>query len=146
MYDILSNHKVEVICSVASQDVGNGTFPTTEIDLFTDGLANRLLLIIDVTSVGTGGTLDLVAQDSEDDATYDADFVTFAQIDEAGTYIAVIDDPNRYFRVKATVGTDGVTWGAYMVTFEEQRRPVAQSETTITGTYGTGRTPKVATT
>jgi len=146
MYDIISNNKVEIIRSVADEAAGAAAnSPTTEIDLYTGGLANRALLIIDVTSVGTGGTLDLVVQDSDDDSTYDADFITIPQITETGLYLVVIDDPKRYLRVNHDVDTDTVNWGAYLVTFEEQRCPVTQTGTVLTGTYGSGRSPKVAT-
>lgn len=146
MYDILSNHKVEILRSVAIENAGAAAnSPATEIDLFTGGLANRALLIIDVTTVASGGTLDIVVQDSSDDTTYDADFMTIPQITEAGLYLVVVDDPNRYLRLLHDVDTAAVTWGAYLVTFEEQRRPVTQSGTTLTPVYGTDRKPKVAT-
>ena len=146
MYDILSNHKVEILRSVAIENAGAAAnSPATEIDLFTGGLANRALLIIDVTTVASGGTLDIVVQDSSDDTTYDADFMTIPQITEAGLYLVVIDDPNRYLRFAATVADANVTWSAVLVTFEEQRRPVTQAGTTLAVTYGTDRKPKVAT-
>lgn len=146
MFDILGNHKFLRVRSVADEAAGAAAnSPATEIDLFTGGLANRALLLIDVTSVGTGGTLDLIVQDSPDDTTYDADFLTIPQITAAGLYLVVVDDPERYLRLNHDVDTDTVTWGAYLITFEEQRRPVTQAGTTLTGTYGTGRKPKVAT-
>jgi len=146
MKDILSNHRVEILRSVAIENAGAAAnSPATEIDLFTNGLANRALLIIDVTTVAEGGTLDIVVQDSSDDTTYDADFITLPQITETGLYLAVVDDPNRYLRLLHDVDTAAVTWGAYLVTFEEQRGPVTQTGTVLTGTYGSGRSPKVAT-
>ena len=61
MFDILSNHRAEKIRALASQIIG--ATASTAIDLFSNGMAGRALLIIDVTSVGTGGTLVLTAQD-----------------------------------------------------------------------------------
>lgn len=146
MYDILSNHKVEIIRSVADEVAGAAAnSPATEIDLYTNGLANRALLVIDVVDVNTTGTLALIVQDSDDDSTYDADFMTIPTITEAGLYLVVIDDPKRYLRVNHDVDTATVKWGAYLITFEEQRRPVTQSGTVLTATYGAGRKPKVAT-
>lgn len=145
MYDILSNHRVMVVQDHASEAAGSAAANTSSIDLFTYGLANRALMIINVTSVGTGGTLDLIVQDSDDDSIFDADFLTIPQITDTGLYLVVIDDPARYMRVNHDAGTDAVAWSAYLVTFEEQRRPVAQQGAVLTGTYGTGRKPKVAT-
>lgn len=142
MYDILSNHKV--IEAVAIGELAVGAETSTAVDLFTGGCANRLLVLVDVTSVGTGGTLDLIIQDSTDDSTYDADFVTVDQIDATGLYMFVVDDPNRYVKVNATAGTDAVSYGVKFVTFEEQRRPVTQSVDMAAVTYGEGRTSKVA--
>lgn len=147
MYDILNNHRVMVVRSVATEAAAGAAAnsPASELDLHTYGLANRALLVIDVTDVGTGGVLDLIVQDSPDDITYDADFITIPQITETGLYLVVVDDPDRYLRVNHNTTTDAVTWGAYLMTFEEQRRPVAQMGSVLTGTYGTGRKPKVAT-
>jgi len=146
MYDILSNHRIARLRSVADETAGAAAnSPATEIDLFTGGLANRALILIDVTTVASGGTLDIVVQDSSDDSTYDTDFLTIPQITAAGLYLVVVDDPNRYLRLLHDVDTNTVTWGAYLITFEEQRRPVTQAGTVLTGTYGTGRKPKVAT-
>lgn len=145
MYDILSNHKALRVRSCASQSAGAVTVPASALDLFSGGLANRGLLVIDVSAVATNGKLDIVAVDSSDDSTYDDDFATIAQITAAGVYLVAIDDPNRYLKFTATVTTDAVTWGAFLITFEEQRCPVTQSGTTLAVTYGEGRKPKVAT-
>lgn len=145
MYDILSNHKVELIRSGAVQTPGAATVPATALNLHSGGLANRALLIIDVSAVATNGDLTIVAQDSSDGTTYDADFATIANITAVGLYTAVIDDPNKFIRFAATVADANVTWGAYLVTFEEQRRPVTQAGTNLAITYGTDRKPKVAT-
>jgi len=145
MFDILSNHKAIRVRSGAAQSAGAETVPASAIDLFSGGLANRGLLVIDVSAVASGGKLDIVATDSPDNDTYDADFATIAQITAAGLYLAVIDDPERYLKFVATVTTNDVTWGAYFITFEEQRRPVTQPGTVKAVTYGTGRKPKVAT-
>ena len=145
MYDILSNNKVVKVRASSAQTPGTATSPAQAIDLFSGGLANRALLIIDVTAVAVGGKLTITAQDSNDNSTFDADFITFAQITATGFYLAVIDDPERYLRFSATVADANVTWNAYLITFEEQRRPVTQSaDAVLAATYGTGRKAKVA--
>lgn len=143
MYDILSNHRVEKVRSGAAQTPGSADQAT--IDLFSNGLANRALLIIDVSAVATNGDLTIVCKDSDDNSTFDADFATVANITATGLYVAVIDDPARYLKFAATVADANVTWSAILVTFEEQRRPVTQTGTNLAVTYGTGRKPKVAT-
>lgn len=145
MYDILNNHRALRIRSGAVQSAGAESGPAAAIDLFSNGLANRALLIIDVSAVASGGKLDIVAVDSDDNSSFDADFAAVAQITAAGVYLAVIDDPARYLQFVATVTDANVTWGAVLVTFEEQRRPVTQSGTALAVTYGAGRKPKVAT-
>jgi hypothetical protein len=146
MYDILSNHKVELVRSGAIQNAGAGSaVPATPLNLFSGGLANRCLLIIDVSVVASGGSLVVAAQDSPDGTTYDEDFATSESITETGIYTMVIDDPNQYLKFVPTVSDAAVTWSAVLVTFEEQRRPVTQAGTDLTVTYGTGRKAKVAT-
>ena len=100
----------------------------------------------DVGSVGTDGTLDLIIQDSPDQSTWDADFITVAQITAAGLYLIEVYDPNRYIRVNANVSVDAVVWACLFMTYENQRRPVTQVGTSPTLTYGTGRKPKVSAT
>lgn len=147
MYDILNNHRIEIVRSVAANSIGAANLPDDDgFDLWENTqLPNCALIIVDVTSVGTSGTLDLIVQDSEDDTTFDADFITVDQITATGLYFIDVNDPERYLRLNATVATDSVTWGAYIMTFEDQRRPVTQSGTTCDLTYGTLRSPKVAT-
>ena len=149
MYDILSNHRIEVILSVQQKSAAAAAnYPDDDgFDLWENNqLPNRVLIVVDVQTVATNGTLDLIVQDSSDQSTWDADFITAAQIDEAGLYFIDVNDPNRYLRLSGDVDTAAVTWGAYLVTFEDQRRPVTQSGSTLTLTYGTDRTPKVAST
>ena len=143
MYDILSNHRVEKVRSGGAQTPGSADQAT--IDLFSNGCANRALLVVDVSAVVTDGDLTIVCKDSDDNSTFDADFATLANITETGLYVAVIDDPARYLKIAATVADANVTWSAILVTFEEQRRPVTQTGTELAVTYGTGRKPKVAT-
>jgi hypothetical protein len=146
MYDMFSNHRFLRVRSTADETAGAAAnSPASAIDLFSNGMANRAMLLIDVTDVNTTGTLDLIVQDSEDNSTFDEDFLTIPQITEAGLYLVEIDDPNRYLRLNHDVDTATVNWGAYLITFEEQRRPVTQSGTKLTPTYGTGRRAKVAT-
>lgn len=146
MFDILANYKFGYFQQAVSDIAGAAANAPNDngIDLWTaNQLPNRLLLIADVGSVGTGGTLDLVVQDSPDRSTWDVDFLTLTQIDTAGLYLCEIFDPERYIRLNATVATDAVVWSALYMTFENQRRPVTQQGTVITPTYGTGRVGKV---
>ena len=149
MFDIMNNYKFGYFQQAVSDSSGAAAnAPDNDgVDLWTaNQLPNRVLLIADVGSVGTGGTLDIIVQDSSDKSTWDVDFLTVAQIDEAGLYLVEIFDPMRYLRLNVTVGTDAVVWSALYMTFENQRRPVTQIGTVPTVTYGTGRKPKVSAT
>lgn len=150
MYDPLKNHRLGAFLSVQSIAIGADNYPVAMVDdgwdLWANNqLPNRMIIAIDVQSVGTNGTLDIIVQDSEDLVTWDVDFITAAQITVAGYYTIDVNDMHRYIRLNGTVATDAVVWGAYFITFEDQRRPVTQAFTALTLTYGTGRTPKVAT-
>lgn len=146
MYEILANYRAKVILSTQSKDAAAANYPDNDgVDLWANSqLPHQLWLIVDVQSVGQAGTLDLIIQDSHDATTWDADWVAVAQIDEAGQYNVVVPMPHRYVRVNATVGTNAVVFGVYMITFDNQRRPVTQDGTAPTLTYGTGRIPLVA--
>lgn len=145
-FDILSNHKICNMRTVADQTTG--TANQTAVDLQEEVTTflnqrertSRGLLIIAVTSVGAGGTLDLIVMDSNDNITYDTDFATLTQIDAVGLYVADIKDTQRYLMLRATAGTDTVAWGAVFIGFDAQRRPVQQSDATeLTVTKGSGR-------
>lgn len=149
MFDIFSNHKIVNLRTHASQSIGAAYQPAAAgKDLMAENpnflgqreRTRRGLLLVEVTDVGTGGTLDVVVQDSPDGTTWDADFNTLAQIDSTGLYAADIKDIERYIRLSATAGTDAVVWGAKMIGFEAARRPVYQADATlITVTTGSGR-------
>ena len=146
MYDILNNFKFGYFQQAVSDAAAAAANAPDDdgINLWVaNQLPNRVLLILDVGDVGSGGTLDIIVQDSIDQSTWDEDFLTLDQIDEAGLYLCEVFDPNRYVRLNVTVGTDAVVWSALYMTYENQRRPVTQVGTTLTPTYGTGRTPKV---
>ena len=146
MYDFVNNYKIGYFQQAVSDAAGAAANAPDDdgIDLWADNqLPNSIILIADVGSVGTGGTLDIIVQDSADQSTWDADFITFDQIDGAGLYYFQIFDPMRYIRLNVTVGTDAVVWSALYLTFENQRRPVTQQGTLLTATYGTGRVGKV---
>jgi hypothetical protein len=147
MFDMLNNYKFGYFQQASADSAGAAANAPDDdgIDLWTaNQLPNSLIILADVGSVGTGGTLNLIIQDSADQSTWDADFITVAEIDEAGLYLIEVYDPMRYIRVNATVGTDTVTWSCLFMTFENQRRPVTQVGTTPTLTYGDGRKAKVA--
>lgn len=149
MYDIFSNHKIVNLRSHAEQTAGAAYQPSSSgSDLMAENpnflgqreRTRRGLLLIEVTSVGTGGTLNIIVQDSPDGTTWDADFATLTQITATGLYVADIKDIERYIRLAATAATDTVAWNAKMVGFEAARRPVYQADSTeLTVTKGTGR-------
>jgi hypothetical protein len=146
MYDFVNNYKIGYFQQAVSDAAAAAANAPDDdgIDLWADNqLPNSFILIADVGSVGSGGTLDIIVQDSPDQSTWDADFITFDQIDEAGLYYYMVPDPMRYVRLNVTVGTDAVLWSALYLTFENQRRPVTQQGTALTATFGTGRVGKV---
>ena len=147
MFDMLSNYKFGFFQQAVSD--ANGAAANAPVDNGEDlwasnQLPNSLLIIADVGSVGGGGTLDLIVQDSPDQSTWDVDFITVAQIDGAGIFFIEGYVPERYVRVNVTVGVNAVVWSCLFMTYENQRRAVTQVGTTPTLTYGTGRKPKVA--
>jgi hypothetical protein len=148
MYDIFSNNKVFYLKQYDSQaaaatenhpaDAGVDLWALSENGLYERN--NRVLILIDVLSVGTGGTLDLIIQDyGPDDETWDADFCTLDQITEAGLYMVDLKYFRQKIRLNAVVATDAVGWSAYGVSFDATRRPVKQTWTQITKTYATNR-------
>lgn len=145
MFDIFSNHKIAILRALALQNIGNEDQLVVDLQELSDvaGIRERTtkgLILVDVTSVDNGGTLDLVGKDSMDNITFDADFVTIPQIDAAGLYAFVVDGIQRYFFLDSTDGTDGVTWGAVFIGFDAQRRPVKQSDITqLTPVYAADR-------
>jgi len=147
MCDMLSNYKFGYFQQAVSDANGAAANAPDDdgVDLWADNqLPNSLLILADVGSVGGSGTLDLIIQDSSDQSTWDADFITVEQIDAAGLFLIEVYDPMRYIRVNVTVGTNAVVWSCLFMTYENQRRAVTQVGTTPTLTYGTGRKPKVA--
>lgn len=146
MFDIVNNFKFGYFQQAVSDANGAAANAPDDdgVNLWVSGqLPNSIMLILDVGSVGGGGTLDIIVQDSADQTTWDADFLTLDQIDAAGLYLCHVYDPNQYVRLNVTVGTNAVVWSALFMTYENQRRPVTQTATVLTPTYGTGRTPKV---
>jgi len=149
MFDMLSNYKFGYFQQAVSDSSGAAANAPDDdgVDLWDSvQLPNSLLILADVGSVAGGSTLDLIIQDSPDQSTWDADFITVEQIDTAGLYLIEVYDPNRYIRVNVTVGTAACVWSCLFMTFENQRRPVTQVGTSPTLTYGTGRKAKVSAT
>jgi hypothetical protein len=146
MYNVLDNHKISNMRTVAQQTPGAASQTTIDLQEAVTahlGLRERTskgLIIIAVTAVAAGATLDIIVRDSLDNSTFDADFATLDQIDATGLYVAVVDGIQRYAYLRSTVATDNITWGAVFVGFDAERRPVQQSDTTeLDVTYGTGR-------
>jgi hypothetical protein len=140
MYDILSNHKVVNIKTHATQSTG--TAATTAKDLMAvadKGLRERNtrgLLILFVTNVNSTGDLTITVQTSKDNVTWDDDFATLTNIAAAGVYVADLQYLSRYVRLSSVDADANVDWGAVMVTFDAERRPVKQADsTTLTVTY-----------
>jgi len=148
MFDMLNNYKFGYFQQAVSDAAGAAANAPDDngVDLWTASqLPNSVLIIADVGSIGSSGTLDLIVQDSSDQSTWDADFITVAQIVAAGLYLIEVYDPNRYIRVNVNVSVDAVVHSLLYMTYENQRRPVTQVGTSPTLTYGTGRKPKVST-
>jgi hypothetical protein len=156
MFDILSNHNVKLFKAHAVQSAGAEVWPTAGyFDMWAAGTAppplqyqrpQRALIIIDVSVVAGGGVETLVFQDCDTPTgSYDADFATATAITATGLYLVDLPDFKRYLRCTATNGTANVTFGMVLVTFEDRFRPVDQSGTILTLTYGAGRTGRVAT-
>ena len=144
MYDIYHNHKIVNVRTHAAQSPG--TAATTAKDLMEiaeNGLRERNthgLLIIFVTNVNTTGDITLTVQDSPDNSTFDADFATLTGITAAGVYTADVSGINRYMKLSSVCADANVEWGALLITFDAERRPVKQSDSTaLTVTYGSGR-------
>jgi hypothetical protein len=149
MFDMLNNYKFGYFQQAVSDAAAAAANAPDDdgVDLWaTVQLPNSLLILADVGSVNTDGTLDLIIQDSPDQETWDADFITVAQITAAGLYLIEVYDPKRYIRVNANVSVDAVVWSCLFMTYENQRRPVTQTGTVPTLTYGTDRSPKVSAT
>lgn len=147
MFDMLNNYKFGYFQQAVSDANGAAANAPDDdgIDLWTAvQLPNSLLILADVGDVSGGSTLDLIIQDSPDQDTWDEDFITVDQIDEAGLYLIEVYDPKRYIRVNVTVGTAACVWACLFMTFENQRRPVTQVGSVAGLTYGTGRVGKVA--
>lgn len=143
--DILSNHKVMSLRVAANQTAGSADQLVVNLqEQDTDtGLYERttdVLVVIEVTNVNTTGDLTVVAKDSNDGTTYDADFATLANIDEAGLYVAHLKGVRNYLKLYTTVADATVAWGAIGIGFNAVRKPVVQTDATeVTVTYGTGR-------
>ena len=149
MFDMLNNYKFGYFQQAVSDTAGAAANAPDDdgVDLWADvQLPNSLLILADVGDVNTTGTLDLIIQDSPDQSTWDADFITVDQITEAGLYLIEVYDPKRYIRVNANVTTQTIVWSCLYMTYENQRRPVTQVGTVSGVTYGTGRKPKVSAT
>jgi hypothetical protein len=143
MFQFDQNFKLINVHAAASMAAANAAANSpgdTGVDLWSGGLPDKLVLLIQVTSVGSGGLLDLIVQDSEDRSTWDADFVTLPQISATGVYIAVINNPKQYVRVNANSTTDAVAFSILGLTYDEKRRPVTQpTGAVLTVTYAANR-------
>lgn len=156
MFDILSNHNVKLFKKHAAQSAGAEVWPTAGyFDMWAAGAAppplqyqrpQRALIILDVSAVAGGGTEVLVFQDcGTSDGTYDVDFATATTITATGLYLIDLPDFQRFLRCTATNAVANISFGMYLVTFEDRHRPVDQSGTVLALTYGTGRSGRVAT-
>ena len=120
MYDIFSNNKISNLRTVASQDAGAANQPDNDgVDLQEIGdkgnyeRTTRGALLIEVTSVGNAGTLDVIVQDYDlQIKNWDADFCTLDQIDAAGLYRFDLKYVKQKIRLNATVAGNAVVWGA----------------------------------
>jgi hypothetical protein len=143
MFQFTENFKlinIHAAGSMAAADAAVNMPGDTGVDLWSGGMPDKLVLLIQVTSVGSGGKLDLIVEDSSDRSTWDADFATLPQITATGVYIAVIKNPKQYVRVNANSTTDAVAFCVLGLSYDEKRRPVTQpTGAVLTVTYGTDR-------
>lgn len=134
MYDILSNHKVVNIKTHATQTTGTATTTAKDLMAVADkGLRERNtrgLLIIFVTAVNTTGDITITVQTSKDNSTWDTDFAALTNIAAAGVYVADIKYLSRYIKLSSVCADANVDWGALFITFDAERRPVKQADTT----------------
>ena len=79
--------------------------------------------VVKVTSVGTGGTLDVHLEQSSDDAVADAyaDIANaaFSQVSAVGLYEMYFRAAEKWVRCVGAAGTDAVTWECFITTAEK---------------------------
>jgi hypothetical protein len=143
---IAKNHKICNLRTHADQTQGSADQLVVNLqeEISTTGNYERstdMLVIVEVTTVNSTGTLLIVAKDAvPGPGTYDADFGTLASITAAGVYYFVLQGIRGVLKLYTTVANATVAWGAKGVTFDAQKRPVVQTDATVKVlTYGTGR-------
>jgi hypothetical protein len=144
MFDILSNHKVVNVKTHATQTTGTAATTAKDLQAIAEnGLRERNthgLLVIFVTNVNSTGDITITIQDSLDNSSFDDDFAVLTNIAAAGVYVADIKGMKRYVKLSSVCADANVDWGAIMITFDAERRPVKQADsTTLTVTYATDR-------
>ena len=167
MYDIFSNNKIGYLKATASQAAGtaltnvvnfnekNTGSPAITVD--SDGALNysvppnnyertsRALILIEVSNIGAAGTLTLTFQDmlynpKSASNEWDTDFAVLSPIIADGLYAIDLKGFGEQLRISAIVGVNAVTWSAFAIGFEAERRPVVQSNVTVlTPTLATDR-------
>jgi hypothetical protein len=143
MFDVPSNNKICYLRAHTTQTAGSANQLELDLQEVNDqGLNERttdLLVIVEVSDAN-GGTLSLIAQDSQDGTTWDADFATTEDVDADGLAFFVIRGIRQYFRLRTTVASATMTWGAVGIGLNAQRRPVKQTDgTELTVTYASDR-------
>jgi len=83
-----------------------GTFNGTK--LYIGGLAERVLVMIDVGTVATGGTLDVTIQESNDGSTY-TDLQVCTQITASGNAVYDLKPTKKYIRAVLVTAVAAVT-------------------------------------
>jgi hypothetical protein len=85
------------------------------------GPTGSVKAVIIVSDVGSGGTLDVQLEESDDDGDGDpyAALVILPQIVEAGVKTQNFRSEKTYVRRASTVGTDAVTWEMFITTAEK---------------------------
>jgi hypothetical protein len=72
-------------------------------------------LVVIVSVVASGGTLDVHLEDAAADTGYaDLDNSTMTQITAVGRYEQLVWLPKKWVRIVSTVGTASVTWEAFL--------------------------------
>ena len=100
--DLLNNSTVKAL--IVADKLTAAVHTGSTVDL--KGIGRKVLVVVNAGTPDSGGTLDVVVHESDDNFASDDDVLhTFTQIDAAALAEADIAPNKRYIRVVATVGT-----------------------------------------
>lgn len=102
----LSDNVKSVTLSAAvarSAGTANGT------KCLVNGLAERALIMVDVGTVASGGTVDVVIKGGSDGSTFGTTLATFTQITATGNATMDVAITTKYIRAEVVTATAAVT-------------------------------------